>query len=185
MTDKFKKIITYVLVALIFFVAGMIFSPEGKVVRGIKKSLQYTKAVAQKLYDGWEKENLFFDDGTSLKDFEDSNETYIIYFWAAWCPHCRNINSDVNSLKDAGLPVIGLTFDRQREEYDSYLAENPPFWKDLFCKNEDGNLDFCPRTDSLNIPSIPSVWVVKSGKVREIYRGEKKIRKFCEKTKKS
>ncbi|MBR1403653.1 MAG: redoxin domain-containing protein [Treponema sp.] len=179
MTTKSKNLLVYVLIALVFFVAGMIFVPSGTLVRKVQKSLSYTKSISQKLYDGWEKDKLYFSDGTSLKDFENSNENYIIYFWATWCPHCRNITGEVNSLKNAGIPLIGLTFDASKDEYNSYRTENPCFWEDLFQKDENGEFVFCPRKDSYNIPSIPSVWVVEKGKVKELYRGEERIKKFC------
>ena len=181
MTEKSKIRLTYAIVALFFFLAGMFFAPNGNFVRKVHKKLSYTKGIAGRLYNGWEKENLFFQDGTSLKDFEDVNKTYIIYFWATWCPHCNNIHEEMNSLKNSVIPLIALPFDTSKEDYDAYCAENPCFWQDLFQKNGEGEFIFCPRENSYEIPSIPSLWIIKNSKIEKIYIGEKSIRKFFKK----
>lgn len=182
---KMKKAARYFAVAVFFFVAGMIFAPSGTLVRKVQKKLTYNTKTSQRLYDKWDKSSLFFSEsGESFSDFAERNETFLIYFWATWCPHCRNINGEMNALKDARISLVGLSFDTVQDEYNSYLAENPVFWRDLFQKDEEEMLTFCKRVDELNIPSIPSVWVVSGGKVKKIFVGEtgaKKLPSFLKK----
>ena len=177
MREKAKHILFIALIIFISFVLGMIFSPSGKIVRKLHKKLSYTKSSAQKLYNAWDKEKLFFKNGTSLHIFEEENESYAIYFWAAWCPHCRNVTKEINSIKNSDFPLIGLSFDVSKDEYYSYLEESSCFWNDLF-QQQDEEFVFCKRVDSYNIPSIPSLWIVDKGKIQKIYIGEKGIREF-------
>ncbi len=181
---KICHLIGYSLVALVFFFLGLLVSPGSIPRRKIVKKLSYTKAAAQRKYDKWDKASLvFFDSGQSLADFESQHDTFILYFWATWCPHCRNIQDKMNLIDEdlnSYLPLVSLSFDTKKEDFDLYSKEYPYTFPVLVERKSYGENSFCLREGNFNIPSIPSAWVIKSGKIQKIFIGEKGADKLYE-----
>lgn len=181
--QKWNSVLNYVIVALVFFLAGLVCSPGAKVSKTIKSAFRYTRASSQKLYDAWDKEQIFLIRGNnqtvkSLKAFEQENDTYIIYFWATWCPHCMKIEDEVMALKDASLPLIAMPFEKDSKVYQEYREGKNPFWADLMTLDSAGQLNFCQRKDEFDIPLIPSFWLVKDNKIKKVFIGKKGIKKL-------
>ena len=173
MTARHSSILHCLAVALVCFLAGMILAPGGTVMTVVRKKLSYTRNTAQRLYDAWKLDELYFaENGSSFRDFVSDNDTFLVYFWATWCPHCANVADTIESLKNASIPLVAMPFDTDRDAYDSYLRDNHPFWLNAMQKTETGELSFCPREDAHNIPLIPSVWFVRGGKVKSVFIGE-------------
>lgn len=178
MKTHFNSLLRCGIIAICFFLLGVFFAPSGKIMRSLQKKIRYTKSAATRLYSGWDKNKIYLEDGVSLQEYEQKNKSYIIYFWATWCPHCRNVTDEINSIVNTQIPLIGLPFDVSKNEYETYKNEKLILWQDLMHKDDNGERFFCSRTDSLNIPSIPSLWIMSNGKILEIYKGEKGIKKF-------
>ena len=172
---KLQAAISYIAVAVLCFFAGMPLCPSGANMRKARSALSYTRHTAQRLYDGWDKDALCFADGTALASFETAHDTYLVYFWATWCPHCANVADSIETLSSAAVPLVALPFDTDRDAYEAYRSEHPHFWQDLLLKDSSGERVFCPRTGAYNIPSIPSVWLVRNGRIEKRFRGEKGI----------
>ena len=168
-----------VFVAAIFFFCGMFVGPKGSNLKSHIKQWRYTAGSAQKMYDSWEKSALFFESGgESFESFAQKNESFILYFWATWCPHCKNIFPQMQNLKNANIPTVALPFDTDWDSYHLYREKNAPFWQDLVQHSKDGEAVFVPRKDAFDIPLIPSVWIIKNGKVQKIFVGESGAKKF-------
>lgn len=176
-----KNIINYTIVTLFAFFAGMLFCQKEKVVYFIRSKMNYTKGTAQKLYKQWDKSKMFFysdsDDSKSFIEFEAENKIYALYFWATWCPHCMNV---FETIADASknISFASLPFEKNEESYLAYKREHDDYlWQDLVL-NENGKQKFIPREKEFNVPLIPSVWLIKNGKVKKVFIGEKGIKKF-------
>lgn len=170
-----KSAVSFVLVAAFFLLLGIVVStgaPRAK----IEKALRYNRSVAQKLYNGWDKESIFLPNGRTFAEFERENDSYAIYFWATWCPHCRNAKESIRSFDGSSVPLVGLPFDTDAQKYAEAKAEFEPFWEDITL----GDGGFVPREGAFDIPSIPSVWFVENGKVRKIFVGESGLSKLPE-----
>lgn len=175
-----KNIINYTIVTLFAFFAGMLFCQKEKVVYFIRSKMNYTKGTAQKLYKQWDKSKMFFysdsDDSKSFTEFEAENKTYALYFWATWCPHCVNVFETV-ATSSKNIPFASLPFEKKEESYIDYKSKHDYLWQDLVL-HENGGQKFIPREKEFNVPLIPSVWLIKNGKVKKVFIGEKGIKKF-------
>ncbi len=175
-----KNIINYIIVALFAFFAGMLLCPQGKVVHLIRSKMNYTRGTAQKLYKQWDKSKMFFysdsGDSKSFTEFEAENKTYALYFWATWCPHCVNVFETV-ATSSKNIPFASLPFEKKEESYIDYKSKHDYLWQDLVL-HENGKQKFIPREKEFNVPLIPSVWLIKNGKVKKVFIGERGIKKF-------
>lgn len=175
-----RNIINYTIVTLFAFFAGMLFCQKEKVVYFIRSKMNYTKGTAQKLYKQWDKSKMFFysdsDDSKSFTEFEAENKTYALYFWATWCPHCVNVFETV-ATSSKNIPFASLPFEKKEESYIDYKSKHDYLWQDLVL-HENGGQKFIPREKEFNVPLIPSVWLIKNGKVKKVFIGEKGIKKF-------
>ena len=73
------------------------------------------------MYDSWEKSALFFESsGETFESFAQKNESFILYFWATWCPHCKNIFQQMQTLKNANIQTVALPFDSDWDSYHLY-----------------------------------------------------------------
>ena len=175
-----KNIINYIIVALFAFFAGMLLCPQGKVIFLIRSKMNYTRGTAQKLYNQWDKSKLFFysDSGESKSfiEFEAENKIYSLYFWATWCPHCMNVFETIADASNK-IPFVSIPFEKNEESYLAYKTEHDYLWQDLIL-HENGGQKFIPREKEFNVPLIPSVWLIKNGKVKKVFIGEKGIKKF-------
>ena len=167
------KAATHIAVAVLFLFLGMFIGPRGTNAQAQLKKWRYTTATAQKLYRAWDKDTLFFEaGGEPFSEFASQHDTFILYNWASWCPHCKNVNAALGRLQSAPVPTVALTFDTDWDAYRSYRDSARPFWRDLVQHDADGTAVFTPREQEFNVPLIPSVWIVSGGVVKKIFVGE-------------
>ncbi len=179
MQKSLLKIVVVVFCCAFCFFAGMFVGPNGSNLKSKMKGWRYTASLAQKLYDQWDKDALFFESGGgTLSQFVQNNGTFILYNWASWCPHCKKINSDLQKLQNAAVPTIALTFDTDWDSYRLYREKNALFWRDLVHKTTTGENQFVIRENEFDVPLIPSVWIVQDGKIKKIFVGESGVPKL-------
>jgi len=68
-------------------------------------------------------------DSKKLKEMIDSKKTFLVDFWAPWCPHCRKINPAYETIAEqyAGtLEVVKLDMDEDENLWDELNVELIP-----------------------------------------------------------
>jgi thiol-disulfide isomerase/thioredoxin len=127
--------------------------------------------------------NEFFRDptGKSFPDFPAGKKTtdekeltlarfkgkvLLVDFWATWCPPCRGevpaLAKAYKTFKDKGFEIVGISFDKEKTAFDTYLKENDMPWPQYFdgkgWENEVG--------PTYGIQSIPAMYLIDgTGKV--------------------
>ncbi len=68
----------------------------------------------------------------NLSSIYSNNKITMIYFWAGWCDACRRYNGFINSFyasfKWRGFEVVGLSIDKNIEEYKSSIKADGIRW---------------------------------------------------------
>ena len=63
----------------------------------------------------------------SLTQARDGKKT-VLFFWATWCPHCReeimNLNGRLDTLGQEGIKVVLVSVGETKEEVAAYLKHN-------------------------------------------------------------
>lgn len=63
--------------------------------------------------------------GTVLRPVHEPNKVLVLYWWASWCPFCAIQSPLIDKLwkahRGAGLQVLGLSIDKQRNEATDHL----------------------------------------------------------------
>jgi len=71
-------------------------------------------------------------EGTELSLKEVMGKVTLIDFWAGWCRPCRAENPNIvavyNKYKDKGLQVVGVSLDRNAEDWKRAIAEDGLTW---------------------------------------------------------
>ena len=66
-------------------------------------------------------------DGGTFRAAEANGRVLAIYWWASWCPFCREMTPDVEKLwrahRDRGLVVLGISIDRTADAAATYLKK--------------------------------------------------------------
>jgi len=68
-------------------------------------------------------------DSKELQNMIARSETFLVDFWAPWCPHCRKINPAYDLLADeqeGKLPVVKLNMDESDSLWEALSVELIP-----------------------------------------------------------
>lgn len=72
-------------------------------------------------------------DGTELALRDAMGKVTLIDFWAGWCRPCRAENPNIlnvyNKYKDRGFTVLGVSLDRNAEEWKKAIADDGLVWE--------------------------------------------------------
>ena len=74
------------------------------------------------------------DDNLNLDQY--AGKVVVVDFWASWCVPCRRSFPWMNEMHDkyaeAGLVIIAVNVDRERENADAFLAKYPARFQVLY-----------------------------------------------------
>ena len=105
-------------------------------------------------------------DGKDLTIERFKDKVLLVDFWATWCPPCRaevpELVKVYKAYKDKGFEILGISFDEDKDAFESYVKENDMPWPQYFdgkgWENEVG--------PTYGIQSIPAMYLVDgSGKI--------------------
>lgn len=105
-------------------------------------------------------------DGQPLSLERFKGKVLLVDFWATWCPPCRaevpNLVKAYSAFKDKGFEIVGISFDKKRDELDAYLKEQTMTWPQYF----DGKGWDNEVGPTYGIQSIPAMYLLDAeGKV--------------------
>ncbi|KAF1079683.1 MAG: hypothetical protein GQF41_3998 [Candidatus Rifleibacterium amylolyticum] len=121
-------------------------------------------------------------DGKDLNLARFKGKVLLVDFWATWCPPCRAevgpLVSVYNKYKDKGFEIVGISFDKERADFDAFVKENKMDWPHYFdgkhWENEVG--------PTYGIQSIPTMYLLDGeGKVISTDLRDGKLEKELEK----
>lgn len=101
----------------------------------------------------------------------DPKKTYVIEFWATWCPPCvasiPHLSELQTKLKEDGVQIISIHVPRGVEEADSYVRKNTKKMEYTVAKDTNGSMTKA-WLEAAGQDGIPCSFVVAGGKVAYI-----------------
>lgn len=100
----------------------------------------------------------------SLKDVK--GKVTLIDFWAAWCKPCRAENPNIvalyNKYHEKGLNIIGVSLDKEAEDWKKAIADDGLIWKQISHLKHWQD----PIAETYNVRAIPANFILDSaGKI--------------------
>lgn len=97
--------------------------------------------------------------GEKLALSETLGKVTILDFWAAWCKPCRMENPNIvnvyNKYHDKGLNILGVSFDRNADDWKKAIEEDGLTW------NHVSNVKYFDEIAKLyNLNSIPATFIL-------------------------
>ena len=140
-------------------------------------SLNVGDKAPTKLPSGWIK-------GDRISSF-DPKKTYVVEFWATWCPPCvasiPHLSELQTKLKEDGVQIISIHVPRGVEEADSYVRKNTKKMEYTVAKDTNGAMSKA-WLEAAGQDGIPCSFVVAGGKIAYIGHpmslSDEKIRGF-------
>lgn len=87
----------------------------------------------------------------------------ILHYWATWCGPCKQDMKRLRSLQAryqrAGLQLVGVNIDNNREQAVAFLKENSLPWTQLY---EDGGLEGSPLSRQFGVQTLPTMMLIDS-----------------------
>lgn len=158
------------------------FTPKIKATapaKRIKKQLDLTKttAIGSKAPDF----SAPTPDGKQLALKDALGKITIVDFWAGWCRPCRAENPNLvriyNKYKDGGLSILGVSLDKNKEEWTNAIATDSLTW------NHVSNVKYFDEIAKMyNVNAIPAMFILDQNGViiAKDLRGEELENKIAE-----
>ena len=92
-------------------------------------------------------------------DVIDADQPVLVDFWAAWCRPCRAENPNIvrvyNKYKDKGFKVLGVSLDRNAEDWKQAIADDNLDWQHV------SNVRYFDEIAELyNVSAIPASFIL-------------------------
>ena len=100
---------------------------------------------------------------TNKKLTEEINEYQVFYFWATWCPDCKEkLKSDLSTYQQKNISLATLSIEKDREKIQKFVEKNKLAYSVYFDPEKTLQKQF-------KIFSVPSVVLAKkSGTTFEV-----------------
>ncbi len=99
-------------------------------------------------------------DGRFVDIAKMKGKVVLVYFCAGWCPPCVHEGKGVKKLydrvHDKGFEVIGISFDKTREDLEAYTERQGYKWPQMF-QEENWKSKFVTES---RIRAIPTLWLI-------------------------
>ncbi|MCC9602187.1 TlpA family protein disulfide reductase [Stieleria sp. JC731] len=100
-------------------------------------------------------------EGKSFKLSALRGRPVVIHYWATWCGVCTQDMKVLSRLqaryKRAGLTIVGVNVDAQRDEAVAFLNENRLPWIQLF---EEGGLEYSRLSKAFGVQTLPTMMLI-------------------------
>lgn len=101
--------------------------------------------------------------GQAFRLAELRGRPVVLHYWATWCEPCKQDMKRLRGLQaryqKAGLQLVGVNIDNNREQAIEYLKENSLPWVQLY---EDGGLENSPLARQFGVQTLPTMMLIDS-----------------------
>ena len=130
--------------------------------------LTETNAYPNANYDTFELPEFALSDlgGNNLHNKSSLQGDLILNVWASWCITCRVEHPYLMSLREAGIPIIGLNYKDEKINANEWISDygNP---YNIILYDSKGNLAL-----DMGVTGAPETFLINDGKVLVRYEGE-------------
>lgn len=150
-------------------IAVVVAIPSCKKIIRLKR---YTVNQSASLFQKWDKKNLVLNsNGKPFSEFINENKCFVVFFWATWCPYCKDTMDANKILAERNIAIIGLPYDYDSEYFNWFVDKHNFGWDNLLRLDSHGKTSFVQRKGHFYVPLIPSWWLIENGTVSEIFVG--------------
>jgi thiol-disulfide isomerase/thioredoxin len=137
-------------------------------------SMMSTSVEAQAVGDKAKLNNIVLFDGSKFDPQSVAGKVTLLYFWASWCPICRNempvVQKHFVTYRDQGFMVVGINFRDKEENAKALLRQMAPIDFPVGAINDEY------RSDYPKLHGTPTWYLIdRNGTIRKIVVGQETI----------